>query len=364
MIISSCNYSIEVDSMRVIQVGGGFWGSGWARVIAEFPETELVGVVDVSEAALDRTCDPLGLPQDKRFIALGDALVRVPADAALVVVPPEAHAAVAIECLEAGLDVLVEKPLAPTVDEAAQIVHRADELARTIMVTQSFRFKRGPQTVRKLIAEGAVGAIEAVDVRFAKAPQFGGFREEMDEPLIVDMAIHHFDFMRGILGLEPSRVRARSFNPSWSWFRGNAAAFVQFETADGAHINYSGSWVSRNRETTWDGSWEIQGTEGSIVWEHNRVEFRPSPENEIALTVYRRDMLERGDGVMDVPLIELAAEERAGTLLEFVTAQREGRTPQASGRDNLRSLGLVYGAVESAGLGGDWVDLTEEAVLA
>lgn len=344
--------------MRVIQIGGGFWGSGWARVIAEFPNTELAAVVDLHEEALRATCDPISLPEVQRFRSLDDALAGVEADAALVVVPPEVHVPVAVQCLEAGLDVLVEKPFAPSVAEAAQIVKRATELDRTVMVTQSFRFKRGPQTVRKLVDEGAAGEIEVVDVRFSKAPPFEGFRAEMDEPLIVDMAIHHFDFVRGLLGLEPTRVRALSFNPSWSWFRGNASAFVQFETNAGAHISYSGSWVSRNRETTWDGSWEIQGAAGSISWEQNRVQYRPSPEN-FGLTVYRRDMLELGDGVMEVPLVQLPAEERAGTLLEFTSARRERRPPQASGEDNLRSLALVYAAVESTRNGGDWVELAK-----
>ena len=153
-------------------------------------------------------------------------------------------------------------------------------------------------------------------------------------------------------------MRALSFNPSWSWFTGNANAFVQFETADGARVNYSGSWVSRTAETTWDGSWEIQGSDGCLDWRHNRVEYRPSPDN-FGLTVYRQDMLEHGDGVMGVPLVELPAEERAGTLHEFVSAKQDDRAPQANGRDNLRSLSLVYGAVDSAQSGGDWVELPE-----
>ena len=334
--------------MRIISVGAGFWGSGWARVIDEFDRTELAAVVDIDETALTSACDAIDLPRERRFTLLETALENTEADAALVVVPPEVHVEVALTCLEAGLDILVEKPFAPSVDEAAEIVQRAETLGRTVMVTQSFRFKRGPQTVRKLIHEGAVGRIEAVHARFAKAPHFGGFREEMDEPLIIDLAIHHFDFLRGILGLEPVRVRALSYNPSWSWFRGNAAASVQFETEDGAKIFYEGSWVSKSRETSWDGSWEIQGAEGSITWEHNRVEYRPT---NFGLTVYRKDMLERGDGVMDVPLVELEAEERAGSLLEFITAKRESREPQTSGADNLRSLGLVFGAVESARTG-------------
>jgi predicted dehydrogenase len=343
---------MEGESMRIVQVGAGFWGAGWASVISEFPGTELAAIVDLNESALHDAADAVGLSRQRRFTSVTEAIRSVDADAALVVVPPQVHVDVAVECLEAGLDCLVEKPFAPSVDEAAQIVARADRLERNVMVTQSFRFKRGPQTVKKLIETGAVGTIEQVDVRYAKAPPFEGFRAEMDEPLIVDMAIHHFDFLRGILGLEPNRVYARSFNPSWTWFRGNASAFVQFE-AGPAQVNYSGSWVSRSRETTWDGSWEIQGTEGSIVWEHNRVEYRPA---NFGLTVYRRDALERGDGVMDVPLVALEAEERAGTLLEFTTALREGREPQASGADNLRSLALVYGAVDSA-KSGAWVEL-------
>jgi len=322
-------------------------------VIHTFEPTELAAVVDLNEETLHAACDAIDLPSDRRFTALDAALAAVEADTALVVVPPEVHVPVAIQCLEAGLDCLIEKPFAPSVEEAEEVVRRAEELGRTVMVTQSFRFKRGPQTVRRLVEEGAVGDIEVVEARFAKAPPFTGFRAEMDEPLIVDMAIHHFDFLRGILGLEPARVRARSFNPSWSWFRGNAAAFAEFETDAGAQVTYSGSWVSRSPETSWDASWEIQGTEGSITWAHNRVEYRP--EN-FGLTVYRKSMLERGDGVMDVPLDALPAEEREGTLLEFITAREEQRRPQADGADNLRSLGLVYGAVESTRTG-EWVEL-------
>lgn len=339
--------------MKVIQVGAGFWGSGWADVVAGFPGTELAALVELDEMKLDEAGDRIGLAKERRYSSLDAALAEVDADAGLVVVPPEIHKDIAFKCMDAGLDCLVEKPLAPSLAEAAEVARHAKELDRRLMVTQSFRFKRGPQTVRKLIEEGAVGEIESVNVRFSKAPPFTGFRAEMEEPLIIDMSIHHFDFVRGILGLEPDRIRARSLNPSWSWFDGNAVAHVEMTTPDGANILYSGSWVSRSRETTWDGSWEIEGTEGSIVWAHNRVEFRPA---NFGLTVYRKDALEIGEGVMEVPLVELPAEEREGTLTEFLAAQEEGREPQANAEDNLRSLALVFGAVESTKTG-DWVDL-------
>jgi hypothetical protein len=60
---------------------------------------------------------------------------------------------------------------------------------------------------------------------------------------------------------------------------------------------------------------------------------------------------------MEVPLVALPAEERKGTLHEFTNAHKEGRVPQSSGKDNLRSLALVYAAVQSAESGGDRIHL-------
>ena len=111
--------------MRVLQVGAGVWGSSWAEIVADAPPVELAGIVDLDPDALERAGDLSGVPPERRFRSLGEALARVEADAALVAVPPAAHAAVAVEAVESGLHCLVEKPFALTLPEAEDAVREA-----------------------------------------------------------------------------------------------------------------------------------------------------------------------------------------------------------------------------------------------
>jgi predicted dehydrogenase len=347
-----------VDQLRAIIVGTGFWGSGWAKVLAESPHGSIAAIVDTDANARDSVADAVGVESARRFADVRAAIDSVAADAVIVVVPPELHHEVAMASLAAGLHCLIEKPFAPTLAQAREVVEAAEAAQRTLMVSQTFRFRPGARTVQRLVQEGAIGRIGSVHGRlFKEMPHFTGFRATMPEPLIVDQAVHHFDFIRGIFDLEPVRVRGHSFNPSWSWFGGNANALIEFETLDGAFVSYSGSWVSRGGpdvNTTIDGSWDIQGEGGAIQWNHNYVRLVPTDFGDV---VYRKGTLEREGQVLEVPLVNLREEERAGVLAEFASAIREGRKPETDGRDNLKSLALVLGAVESCAEDGRWVKL-------
>jgi predicted dehydrogenase len=341
-------------------VGAGFWGSGWAKVLADSPDVSIAAIVDSNQPALDAVSASVGLQESLRFSAFKEALDSVESDAVLVVVPPEQHHEIAVAALAAGLHCLIEKPFAPELSQASEIVDAGESANRTVMVSQTFRFRQGARTVQRLIEEGAIGTIGAVHGRLFKSmPNFGpeNFRTLMPEPIIVDQTIHHFDFIRGIFGLEPVRVRGYSYNPKWSWFQGHANALVDFETSDGTFVSYSGSWVSQRGpevNTTIDGSWDIQGDAGAIQWDHNFVKLVPTDFGDV---VYRKGTLERYGQVLDVPLIALDHQERAGVLAEFVASIKEGRAPETNGRDNLKTLALVLKAVESCSQDGIWLDL-------
>jgi predicted dehydrogenase len=346
-----------VEKLKVILVGTGFWGRGWAKVIAESAQANIAALVDLDDEALSAVGNSVAVAKNKQFSQLKEALDSVEADAAVIVVPPEQHHEVAMSALSAGLHCVIEKPFAPTLSEAREVVSAAEAAQRRLMISQTFRFRRGARTVQRLIREGAIGQIGSVHGRLFKYMHFTGFRATMPEPLIVDQAVHHFDFIRGIFGLEPVRLRGYSFNPSWSYFKGNANALVEFETADGAFISYSGSWVSLagpQINTSIDGSWDIQGDGGAIQWNHNYIRLVPT---DFADVVFRKGAFEREGQVLEVPLDVLDAEERAGVLAEFASAVREGRKPETDGEDNLKSLALVLGAVESCSNDGRWVNL-------
>jgi predicted dehydrogenase len=333
--------------MRIIQIGAGFWGTTWLGIVAESRACRLEAIVDPDEAALARAGQAAGVPASRRFTSLADAIRLVEAEAALVVVPPELHAAIALEAIAAGLHCLVEKPFATRLDDAEMVVEQARRADRTVMVSQNYRFTSGARTVRRLVRDGELGRIAAVSIRFARAPsiQLSGFRAEIEEPLVLDMAIHHVDAIRGVLGLEPVAVFAKTFNPPWSPYPGNAAAVIQLETEDGAVIAYVGNLADRGPPTAWSGAWEVQGELGSIAWEGDRVVRHGT---EPPATRLRRLRGPRTDTGTAVSLERVVASERAGSLAEFAAAVREAREPESSGQDNLSSLALALAAIQSS----------------
>lgn len=331
--------------MRLIQVGAGAWGASWAGIVASSSHWELTALVDPDETARARVADAARVPAERRFGSLAEATRAAEADAVLVLVPPRLHGTVALEALEAGFHCLVEKPLATSIDEAQQVVKQAGEAGLVLMASQNFRFERGYRTVQTLLADRAIGDVGAVWVDFRRAPLFIGFRLEMEEPLLVDMAIHHLDLLRGLRLGQPVSLRARSFNPPWSSFRGNAVATVEVMMEGDTVASYAGSWVARGPETPWSGTWRLEGASGAIVWKADTVElFAADGAARGRLRGLRRSRPK-------VSLVDLVEVGRAGVLAEFAAAIRDGREPETSGRDNLETLRLVFAAVESAQTG-------------
>lgn len=316
--------------IRVIQVGVGGMGRTWLRTVSDSPEVEFAAWVDVSRAALAEQAQAFGFDLSHCYTSLGDALQAEQADGLINVTPPQFHEYVSRAAFDAGLPVLSEKPLAHTMDSARRTVQAAEDAGVVFMVAQNYRYRPFVQTMRELIASGQYGAPGQVEIGFYKGPHFGGFREEMDHPLIIDMSIHHFDMMRHILGADPVQVTGQSWNPTWSWFKGDASAALTFEFTDEIHIVYHGSWCSTGDETTWSGDWHIECEKGVIVSDDDVI---------YAATT--------GEPLAPVPLSPMERTAQAYLLHEFYRAVTEGITPATHGRDNLKSLGMVFAAVEA-----------------
>jgi predicted dehydrogenase len=325
------------DKRRIVQVGLGGWGWSWTRIIQASAEFELAAVVDLDRQRLAASAKAYGPAENQLHTSLADAIKASGADTCLVVVPPEAHAPVAIDAMRQGLHCLVEKPIADTVASAKAMIAAARDHGVTLMVNQNYRFRRTPRTVRKLMADGIIGRPGSIHIAFQKSPKFGGFREKMAHPLLLDMAIHHFDLLRGIVGFEPSEASASSWNPPWSWFDGDACANAVFRSADGATAVYHGSWVSRGWQTSWDGDWRIQGDEGEIHWAENEVNVLPT---SVFTSVFVPGARETR-GRLAVDLLQMDAEDRHASLREFAHALAENRPAETSGDDNLKTLATV-----------------------
>jgi predicted dehydrogenase len=256
--------------VRLVHVGIGGWGQDWAtNVLPNVTAIDVVAWVDGDPGALEAARRTFGVPANRCFADLAAALAAVEADAVLVTVPLRGHIPVTLAALEAGKHVLVEKPFAPTLDEARRAVELAAARQRVLMVSQNYRFFPAPHAVARLIRDGELGAVGTITADFRKHAVGNGQRtrhHQMDDPLLVDMAIHHFDLMRMILGQEPRTIACQTWNPPGSPFVNDAAGAAVITFDGGAVAAWRGNWVSSGPPTTWGGAWSVEGERGEIRW--------------------------------------------------------------------------------------------------
>ena len=159
---------------------------------------------------------------------------------------------------------------------------------------------------------GRLGPVGSVGAVFAKAAHFPGFREEMADPLLVDMAIHHFDAVRYLLGREPVAVYCEGSNPRGAGTRGTPTPSRCSRWTAATRFVYDGTWCSPGAETSWNASWRVNGEHGTALWDG---------DDDPTLVGVAADDL-------DVPDVGL---EIDGALREFVSALRTGRSSVGGG---------------------------------
>jgi len=318
--------------LRVVVVGAGGMGRAWLRTVEESPLVELAGIVDLDLSTAAEAAASLGrpeLPVGARTAALAS---DVGAQAVINVTVPAAHHPVTAEALAAGLPVLGEKPVASTVAQGLSLAAAAELHGQLFMVSQSRRYNRHLFAAKHLASW--LGPLGILSAEFYKAPQFGGFRDAMDHPLLLDMAIHQFDMARFLLDSDPVSVTCEEYNPSWSWYRGDAGATAVFEMAGGERFVFNGSWCSPGHETSWNASWRISGEHGTVLWDGDGEPVSSLPA--------AADSLDSADD---------PGQEIAGSLRDFVSAVRTGSTPMGQVHRNIMSLAMVEAAIQSAATG-------------
>jgi predicted dehydrogenase len=316
-------------AVRVVQIGAGGMGRAWLAAVAASDEVELVGIVDLdldaARAGAAAAGDP-SLPVDTSLTRLASL---TGAEAVLDITVPVAHHPVTMEALSAGLPVLGEKPAAQTVAEALSLAAAAEATGELFMVSQSRRYNDRLMAFREHVK--GLGAVGSLATTFARAPHFGGFREEMDDVLLLDMAIHAFDGARAVLDRDPVSVYCESYNPSWSWYRGDANAAAVFTFEDDVRYTYDGSWCAPGLETSWNGAWRASGERGTALWDGDG-----DPVSEVD-----------GEPGRPAPVPSVGV-EIAGSLSAFVRALRTGETPDGEVHGNVMSLAMVEAAIASA----------------
>ncbi len=328
----------------MLQVGLGPHGRNWARqVLPDIKEADVVGFVDTDPNALDLLRQEANVPASKCYESLREAIAETQPAAMLITTALSSHASITRAALEAGLHVLVEKPFAPDLQTARELVELADAKGLVVMVSQNYRFFPAPRALASLVRESALGPLYQVSIdfrRYSAATSDRRGRHHLEEqPLLVDMSIHHFDLLRLILNREPDRIYCEAWNPEWTAFTGPSAAVASIKFG-GVVVSYRGSWISAGPITPWAGDWRLEFEHGEVFWTnreddatHDKVVIRPRSGKARSATL--RSVQWTGGW---------------GTLSEFVDAVLSGREPETSGRNNLGTIALMDAAVSSATL--------------
>lgn len=327
---------------RALLVGAGNWGQNWGRTLQACTPVKIAGWVDVRPGAARESARLLTLDGVYTGSDLGRAIADTEPDFVVNVTLPEAHAEVAIEAMEAGLPVLCEKPMADTMQSARAMVEASERTGQLLMISQQRRYDARLAEMRRLIEEN-IGPLGILNSDFYRAHPTGLLHDPMPSPLILDMAIHTFDAARFVSCADPVAVYCEDFNPSWSWFRGNAGAVAIFEMTDGLRYTYRGCWCSPGRQTTWESEWRASGPHGTVTWDG---ESPPRAEIVDEVGVFSSKTRQ----IVSEPA-ENAPASVAAPLGDFLHALETGETPMGECHDNIKSLAMVFSALESAASG-------------
>ncbi|MEO2205178.1 Gfo/Idh/MocA family oxidoreductase [Paenibacillus pabuli] len=334
---------------RVLVAGCGAMANTWVDYAMQRHDTEIVGLVDLQEQNAMALSARHGL-SCPIFTDITEAITATGANIVFDVTIPASHYGIAMTALQQGCHVFGEKPLAESFAECKDIVQTARKTGNIQAVMQNRRFDPRIRAFQKLIAGGTIGKVGYAGADFFLGPHFGGFRDMMDSPLLLDMAIHTFDQARLILGANPVSVYCHEFNPPGSWYTGNAMALCIFEMSDGSVFNYRGSWCAEGAPTSWEASWRVTGEKGTAIWDgHDDIyaDVVAAKHLDASGKPSFFQPSERIEG--QLPVMEKSGHH--GCLEDMFTALESGQLPETDCSDNQFSMAMVLASLESARTG-------------
>lgn len=327
---------------KVLSVGCGLMAGHWLDYAEQRDDVEVVGLVDLYEEAALKTARQRGLDVPI-FTDLAAALRETDANLVFDITVPSSHKQVVTTALRSGCHVFGEKPLAETPEDARGVLAVAAETGRRYAVMQNRRYLKPVRSLARFLQAGGIGDVGSLHADFFLGPHFGGFRETMDSPLLLDMAIHTFDQARLLSGADPVSVYCREFNPAGSWYKGNASAVCIFEMTGGIVFTYRGSWSAQGLATSWESEWRVTGSRGTAKWDGEHA--------AIAETVSGEGGFIQPTAQVEVPDDWTGQERHAGCLDEMFAALEENRPAETDCTDNIKSVSMVFAALESARTG-------------
>jgi len=326
------------EFLRAAVVGLGYWGPNLARNFSASGDFHLSGLCDANPARLEAAA---ALYPSATATENLDELLSGKPDLVAIATPVSSHYELARRCLEAGSNVLVEKPLTATVEEGERLLALAETARRKIFVDHTFLFTGAVEEIKRQVDSGNLGDLLYVDsVRI----NLGLFQPDVD--VIWDLAPHDLSILQYIIGRPPKTVSAMgsSHNPAGTV----DVAYLHLDYGAGMTAHLHVSWLSpvKVRRMIFAGTKQFlifddldQDAKVKIYDQGVAFDVTDLESRRQVLVSYRR-------GDMRAPAIK-ANEAIADEFTEIASALRGSGSPRATGHDGLASVRTLDAAVRS-----------------
>ena len=315
--------------VRVAVIGAGAMGTNHARVFVELPEAELIAVADIDGARLQDTPRE---PSTRLYRDYRELLAEEQPDGVSICVPTRRHLEAALACIERGVTVLVEKPLAADVGEAERLRDAAEAAGVRLMVGYVERFNPALQELKRRLDAGELGRVIEASAR--RVGPF--FPRERDVGVAHDLATHDIDVLRWLLGSEVEQVQAETQSGIRTPYEDALAGVLRFE--NGAVASLEVNWLSpvKVRELTLlgeRGMFTVDELRQELRWYAGRAEEPSKVEPQLSAL----------PGAGQAPL--------RAELATFLRVARGDEPPAVDAADGIAALRVADALVEAASRG-------------
>ena len=324
--------------LKVLLAGLGVRGRYWADVINRSDRSEIVAYADPNPQALSNACQNFGVKPTYEFAE--DAMTsQDDIDVLVLANPPIGRESQVKTAIEHSIPMLIEKPLALNLNEAAHLVKMAEVANIPMMIGLNFRYLGVTRATQQLLADKTVGEPEFARFTYERwrdgaRPDLNKYPLTMAHPMLWEQSIHHFDLMRYVYHSEPLRVQCHTWNPSWSMYDDDTNVSAIFEFKNGITVNYQGTWQSHWHVPNFE--WRTDCTGGIIAQRDQFGSLSFAKSSDLELTS------------VDLPPHERWVSDTTGLWDAFLTHVLDGQPLECSGRDHLHSLAMLEACIQSS----------------
>jgi predicted dehydrogenase len=338
-------------------------GVGWNHVegYQSHPDVEIVGICDMNPKVLKERGDKFNIPEDRRFDNFDDMVSKTKIDAISIALPNFLHEPVATKCLQHGMHVLCEKPLATDVASATRIAEAAEKANRTLMVCYNHRYRPEIMWLKDQLRTGDFGRIYAAKAGWMREgfiPAHGAWFTQKDKAgggALIDLGVHVLDLALWLMGYpKPVSVSGSMFSefgvrgqktqprgatlPTFD-VEDSGMGFVRF--AGGSVLQFESAWAS-HREPKADGFFvRLFGSEAG-------ANFYTAEPNGETVAVYKY-VSDQPSAI--VPKLPNTTNGHRIAVHHFVDCVKNSKTPDSPAEHGIVGLKIIEGIYRSSKTG-------------